>query len=153
MQELASIHKLENVKISLYLNEKPIDPYDTLIKVPVSITDIIGNDFNLVYLLINSWIIILLSEGYIVTETSNAPTAPSGDMLQFKVQTQNRSSSINVSIRKEDPMRVLMEKYAEQSKIELSRLSFQFDGEALQPDDTPIDLDLDGGECIDVYIK
>ena len=72
-------------------------------------------------------------------------------MLQFKVQTADRASSVMIAIRKEDPMKVLMEKYAEQAKKAASTLRFLFDGERLQKDDTPVELDLEGGECIDVH--
>jgi hypothetical protein len=32
-------------------------------------------------------------------------------------------------------------------------LKFSFDGELLNPNETPVDLDLEGGECIDLYIS
>jgi len=44
-----------------------------------------------------------------------------------------------------------MNEYAEKKGVEVSSLRFMFDGETLDPQDTPISLDLEGGECIDVY--
>lgn len=74
-------------------------------------------------------------------------------MLEFKIQSQNRNSQVIVSIRAEDPMKVLMQKYAEATGNELSKLTFKFDGENLEEDDTPSSLELEGGECIDVFIN
>lgn len=44
-----------------------------------------------------------------------------------------------------------MEKYAKEKKVDVRTLNFHFDGEKLDPRDTPDNLDLDGDECIDVY--
>ena len=79
--------------------------------------------------------------------------ASSANMLQFKVQSQNRSSVVSIFIRAEDAMIVLMEKYSSQTSYPLTNLTFMFDGEILREDDTPTSLDLEGGECIDVHIK
>lgn len=43
-----------------------------------------------------------------------------------------------------------MRKFAEDKDLELSQLIFRFDGEKIDPNDTPIDLDMDDGDCIDV---
>lgn len=74
-------------------------------------------------------------------------------MLEFKVQTQNRNSQVVVSLRPEDPMKILMQKYAEATGVDLARLTFKFDGEKLGDGDTPSSLELEGGECIDVYVR
>lgn len=50
-------------------------------------------------------------------------------------------------------MKVLMHKYAEEKKVPPEKLKFMFDGEVLDPSETPDNLGLDGGECIDVYQK
>lgn len=77
----------------------------------------------------------------------------SENMLEFKVQSRNRNSHVVVSIRPEDPMKVLMEKYADATNNDLTKLTFKFDGDSLKEEDTPLTLDLEGGECIDVYVK
>ena len=48
-------------------------------------------------------------------------------------------------------MQVLMNNYAEKENVNLSSLTFKFDGELLSGTETPISLELEGGECIDVY--
>jgi len=129
IQELAKKAGVEPTNITLYLNDKLLDPYDSLKTIPIGIADII--------------------DGSITKETIVSNVA----MLEFKVQTQNRSCFAQISIRAEDPMSVLMEKYAAKTNCDLNSLTFKFDGDLLQPDDTPTSLDLEGGECIDVYIK
>lgn len=74
-------------------------------------------------------------------------------MLELKIQGQSRGAVVIVSIRPQDQMRVLMQKYADATSNDLSKLVFNFDGEQLSPDDTPEMLDLEGGECIDVHIR
>jgi len=129
IQQLALKANVEPTNIALYLNDKLLDPYDSLKTIPIGIADII--------------------DGSITKEVAVSNAV----MLEFKVQTQNRSCVAHISIRSEDPMSVLMEKYAAKTKNDLNRLTFRFDGDLLQPDDTPTSLDLEGGECIDVYIK
>ena len=48
-------------------------------------------------------------------------------------------------------MQVLMNMYAEREKVDLSSLTFKFDGELLNGTETPRNLELEGGECIDVH--
>ena len=48
-------------------------------------------------------------------------------------------------------MKVLMDSYARIKKVHLNSLVFEFDGDFLTGMETPRTLELDGGECIDVY--
>ena len=48
-------------------------------------------------------------------------------------------------------LKSLMEAYARKKNLILTNLKFKLDGEILDPNDTPQMLDLEGGECIDVY--
>ena len=87
---------------------------------------------------------VVCSEGGVLA-SSNENT------LEFKVQSRNRNSQVVISIRPEDPMKVLMQKYADAVGIDLSKLRFKFDGDQLEEDDTPLTLELEGGECIDAF--
>lgn len=73
------------------------------------------------------------------------------DSIALKVQNSNHKATITIHIGKSDKMKILMHRYAELNKAKLEDLKFFFDGERLNPNDTPKSLDLDGGECIDVY--
>ena len=44
-----------------------------------------------------------------------------------------------------------MMQYAEWRGVALQGLKFVFDGEIVNPNETPDDLDLEGEECIDVF--
>ena len=79
--------------------------------------------------------------------------ASTSDQIELKVRSQARGSQVVISIRPEEPMSVLMQKYADAASLDISKLVFRFDGDNLEDDDTPASLDLEGGECIDVYIK
>ena len=48
-------------------------------------------------------------------------------------------------------MVVLMESFAKQKNVNIGSLQFRLDGENLNVNDSPKTLDLEGGECIDVY--
>ena len=48
-------------------------------------------------------------------------------------------------------MQVLMTSYAKKKNTTLSSLVFKFDGDVLSGMESPRTLELEGGECIDVY--
>ncbi len=48
-------------------------------------------------------------------------------------------------------MRVLMESYAKTKNVKSNELIFEFDGDMLTGMESPQLLELEGGECIDVY--
>ena len=48
-------------------------------------------------------------------------------------------------------MKLLMDSYARIKNLKLSSLVFEFDGDLLNAMETPQTLELEGGECIDVY--
>ena len=75
------------------------------------------------------------------------------NIIELKVQSRNKGSQVMISLRPADPMTVLFEKYAEATSTSLNKMTFKFDGEIIEEDDTPTSLDLEGGECIDVHIK
>ncbi|KAI9561806.1 hypothetical protein GHT06_012767 [Daphnia sinensis] len=130
-QKLSENTGVDAGKINLYFNEQLLDVYDSLKTRPLRITDIIDA----------------------LVCSKNATVAPNDNMLEFKVQSQNRNSQVVVSIRAEDPMKILMQKYAEATGCNLAKLTFKFDGELLTDSDTPSNLELEGGECIDVYVR
>ena len=48
-------------------------------------------------------------------------------------------------------MNILMNLYAEKQNLKLNSLVFKLDGDILDGAETPRTLELEGGECIDVY--
>jgi hypothetical protein len=51
------------------------------------------------------------------------------------------------------PFRELFEKYAELTGKQMNKLTFYFDGEVLSPETTPVDVDMDDDDTIDVAEK
>lgn len=72
------------------------------------------------------------------------------DSVSLRIQN-SKKGSVHISIGLKEKMSVLMHKYAEEKQHKVDRLRFMFDGEQLKPHSTPSSLDLEGGECIDVY--
>ena len=56
-----------------------------------------------------------------------------------------------ISLNKFDTMATAMRQYADKKQIDVKTLKFTFDGEILSSSETPMSLDLEGGECIDVF--
>jgi hypothetical protein len=75
------------------------------------------------------------------------------DEIELKIQRKGYKEPVLIEMHKTQKMRVLMLKCAEFLDLPSEKLKFSFDGEALNPNETPVDLDLEGGECIDLYIS
>ena len=58
---------------------------------------------------------------------------------------------LEMKISRYDQMGILMKKFAEKKAVPLTRIKFKFDGEVIRPEESAADLDLEGGECIDVF--
>ncbi|KAJ8312579.1 hypothetical protein KUTeg_009952 [Tegillarca granosa] len=70
--------------------------------------------------------------------------------LTIYVQSKNSKQKQEYKIDKFKPIEVLLRKYALQNNEELSKLRLQFDGDELDSLDTPEDLDLEDGFCLDI---
>lgn len=73
------------------------------------------------------------------------------NLITLNLRTKDKKDKNSLSIRPTDKMKVLMEKYAEETGKQLSNLKFIFDGDKLDPMETPESLELEGGECIDIF--
>lgn len=74
------------------------------------------------------------------------------ERIQLKCQSRDKKSSVTVSILRGENMEALVKSYARLKNIpDHTKLKFIFDGEELDPEDTTETLELEGGECFDVY--
>lgn len=73
------------------------------------------------------------------------------DQIELKLRTKDKKSEMSFVIGISERLLVVMKKYAGVKGVDVDSLRFVFDGEDLNPNETPEDLDLEGGECIDVY--
>lgn len=72
--------------------------------------------------------------------------------LTVKVQAKHLKQPIEMTIKREQKMNILIIKCCEKFNCPQNKLILKFDGEILNPKDTPDDLCLEGGECFDAYI-
>lgn len=77
------------------------------------------------------------------------------NQLELKFQTQDRRSAVTLMVTKSMTFEEIRTIYVEKrsDKVEPSRVRFVFDGENVELDSSPEDLDMDNGDCIDVLIK
>ncbi|XP_045123848.1 uncharacterized protein LOC123511860 isoform X2 [Portunus trituberculatus] len=99
--------------------------------------------------------IVDIIEGGVGSYTSHPralqPISQDVDSISLRVQNSKKKGSVTINMNLKEKMSVLMHKYAEEKQIKLDKLQFMFDGELLSSNSTPTSLDLEGGECIDVY--
>ncbi|XP_066990955.2 DNA repair protein Rad60 [Anabrus simplex] len=95
-------------------------------------------------------------EGGITSQKTELPTVPvpespaEENSLEFKLLFKDRKKPLLLRIKNDQNMKLLMIKCAEELELPLDSLKFAFDGEPLDPSATPSDLDMEGGECIEV---
>ena len=78
--------------------------------------------------------------------------APQGG-IELKLQTKDRRSQpVLITIFPNEQMKVGMDKYVLKSGVNKEKVKFFFDGEELDENQTAEELELEGGECIDVHI-
>ncbi|XP_013188285.2 DNA repair protein Rad60 [Amyelois transitella] len=142
-QKLTSIFdyfaKKENVnfdKLFFTFNDRILKPDDT----PDSI------NYNIVKFIDGG--IVNQSVSKLVTNNKNNVT----NGIKLKFQCQNVKKPFETVIRLEERLSVAMLKCAEFFEKPLDKLRFEFDGDTLSGKNTPEDLELEGGECIDVKI-
>lgn len=74
--------------------------------------------------------------------------------MELKLQTKDRKvAPVMIKVEPGDKMEAVMEKFCATSGMERTKLKFFFDGEQLDPESTAEDLELEGGECIDVHVS
>ncbi|CAG5053253.1 unnamed protein product [Parnassius apollo] len=72
--------------------------------------------------------------------------------LQIKFQCQNLKKPFELTIQPNDKFSLAMTKCAEHLEKPLNKLKFEFDGDSITGTMTASELELEGGECIDVKI-
>ena len=86
-----------------------------------------------------------------VDDSGDSPSVVGG--IELKLQTKDRRAQpVTVKIEASDKMEVVIQKFCEETKLDKEKVKFFFDGEQLNPEETAEDLDLEGGECIDVHV-
>ncbi|XP_053621412.1 uncharacterized protein Rad60 [Plodia interpunctella] len=95
-------------------------------------------------------------DGGIVNQSiANLVTKVKGNVtngIKLKFQCQNVKKPFETVVGLAEKLSVAMLKCAEHFDISIDKLRFEFDGDLISGKNTAQDLDLEGGECIDVKI-
>ncbi|XP_039445413.1 uncharacterized protein LOC120425087 [Culex pipiens pallens] len=76
------------------------------------------------------------------------------NLIKLKVQSDRWKHPLEVQIEKDRKMKLVVIKCAEQLKCAPGEIKLSFDGDPVELDSTPIDLDLEGGEILDLrFVK
>lgn len=71
----------------------------------------------------------------------------------IKIQTANKKQSFTILHERNQQFKMLLTGCAKQLDIKESSLKLYFDGEQIDPRDTPESLDLEEEACIDLHIS
>ncbi|XP_069364183.1 DNA repair protein Rad60-like [Maniola hyperantus] len=72
--------------------------------------------------------------------------------IQIKFQCQNSKKPVEITIGKDDKVSLAMTQCAERLELPLNKLKFEFDGDIVVGTNTPQQMGLENGDCIDVII-
>ncbi|EAT34198.1 AAEL013540-PA [Aedes aegypti] len=82
--------------------------------------------------------------------TSKAQRPKDANEIALKVQSDRWKKPLEVKIRKDNKMMILIIKCAEELKCQPGDIKLSFDGDPVALDSTPVDLELEGGEILDL---
>ena len=75
------------------------------------------------------------------------------EIIHLKVKSSDHEE-IFFKIKKVTPLKKLMEKYCQRMGLSsLNNVRFLFDGERIVPSNTPLQLNMQNGDEIDVYVE
>lgn len=74
------------------------------------------------------------------------------DQIELKIQSSLWKRPMMITVGKGDALRLLMIKCAEELKCDASKIKLRFDGETLDLNATPDDLDMVDGEVLDLQL-
>lgn len=86
------------------------------------------------------------------TATKKEPGTGASEHLNIKVAASD-SNEIFFKIKKNTPLRKLMDAFCERQGKSQSSVRFVYEGERLQPNNTPEELDMEDGDTIEVMAE
>ncbi|XP_059058969.1 uncharacterized protein LOC131852311 [Achroia grisella] len=84
------------------------------------------------------------------TTIENKPCVDDG--IRIKFQCQNIKLPFVTTIKWEEKLSLAMMKCSEHFELPINKLRFEFDGDTISGNSTPREMELEGGECIDVKV-
>lgn len=133
ISEMAEKMNAMSSRILLVLNDRTIHSYDSPQSLGLQVADI-------VYCHVSS-------EDRSILEDS---LSENNDNIQLYVQSGHSRQKQKFNISRNQSLDEIVRKYSIQTNIDPSHLRLQFDGEVLSLDDTPDELELEDGYCLDM---
>jgi len=78
---------------------------------------------------------------------------PQDEMVQFHVKQKDVKRPITIELKKTDKMLIMYIKLKELLGFDIDSFTLEFDGDKVKFMDTMKSLDLEGGECFDLFQK
>src|SRR2546423_14224681 len=85
-------------------------------------------------------------------ETSTAPSGGSSEHINIKVVGSDHNE-VFFKIKRTTPLQKLMNAYCERQGKNIQSLRFIYDGDRVNPQDTPLALEIEEGDTIDVMVE
>ena len=80
--------------------------------------------------------------------------AANADMIHLKVKSQTQQEEVHFKIKRNTPLKKLMEKYAERIGVaNIATMTFLFEGERVYPTNTPEQLSMQDNDTIEVAVN
>lgn len=74
------------------------------------------------------------------------------NLINIKIQSQSFKKPLSMKIMKNEPMKIVIIKLAEELKCKPEKIHFKFDGDKITGDQTPEDIEMEGGEILDLVL-
>lgn len=132
-QQMGVLLNVDPEQVGLFLNDHRLGGSDTPESVNLHLADIIECH-------------ILVPSGKPNVETDGVDK----DSVRITMQCSNIRCNKQMVIKKYLPFNVLFDKYAKLQGKPVSSFKFRFDGDNLSPNMTPVDVDMDNDDTIDV---
>ncbi|XP_063698548.1 DNA repair protein Rad60 [Culicoides brevitarsis] len=139
IEKLAKSENVEPSQVILTLGDsKIIQPQDTPDSIKYNISMILSGRS--------------ISGELVPTQTLNKKPKRDKNMIKIRVQSVEMKRPLEMYIDKTRKFAATRHTIAEELKIDSEKLRLKFDGELIDLDEAPVDLDFDGGEMIDCEI-
>ncbi|KAL7306721.1 hypothetical protein TKK_0001390 [Trichogramma kaykai] len=137
-KHFATLEKVSEDQVLITRKEKPINPFDTPTSINWSIVDMFEGG--------------ILSAELVRNHKNNAnKQGPIDDSIKIKIQTFDKKT-LQMTLKPDEPFNLLIQKCSEELKIAASKIKLYFDGEQIDSEETPKDLDIDDEACIDLKV-
>lgn len=144
----------------------PLSMNDPFGKILPSLSNILGQPQNKLYLSLNGSSVQAnqtpksidlkiydIIDCYILLGHSSSTELNDSNKIHLLLQAKNDKKKLKIACNRYEPLKIVLQEYGKMKDVDIERLSLRFDGEKVNLDETPADLDMEDSECIDVIIN